>query len=97
MPSSSASWLPAVALSLGLSVACSSDPIGPNGQDGTGGTTSSSSSSSSTSGDGGGGGVPVGPIDIGPTNGTLAVPFSFSSQGAGVTFVGSVSVDNLTG
>jgi len=97
MSSSLASWLPVVGLSIGLGVACT-DPIEHNGPGGTGGATSaSSSSSSSTNGDGGGGGVPAGPIDVGEASGSLTVPFTFSSQGAGVSFVGSVSVDNLTG
>lgn len=90
-------WLLLVALGLVLTVACASDPIGADDDDGTGGTTSTSSSSSSSSGTAGGGGVPEGPIAVEPTNGTLGLPFTISVQGAGVSFVGSVSVDNGAG
>ncbi|RLB58852.1 MAG: hypothetical protein DRI90_16160 [Deltaproteobacteria bacterium] len=91
-------WLPAVVMGVVLSAACSDDPIRPDDDDGSGGATStSSSSSSSSSGTGGGGGVPEGPIVIGPTSGTLALPFSFSAQGSGVSFVGSASIDQGTG
>jgi hypothetical protein len=91
-------WLPAMAMGVALSAACSSDPLGPGPVDGTGGTTStSSSSSSSSSGGAGGDDLPQGPIAIDGTNGTLALPFTFSAQGSGVSFVGSASIDQGAG
>ncbi|MBI4702225.1 MAG: hypothetical protein HY744_13940 [Deltaproteobacteria bacterium] len=86
-----------------LTAACSGGP-GPTHLDNTG-------LSSSSSGEGGAGGSAgaghgaagsgagsVGErIVIGPTQGELALPFSFSAQATGTSFVGKVNVDGAAG